>query len=196
MSSDNELYTSFYQQVGSEARLPERNDWDRGRAAVDATLFPHYYPEIVYGALALDSICPLKYGGYVMVLREEMIQQRATVFEENSFVFCQSKHKIVTGNSVPPGYRATWQERDRLAMAKLHSKLDAGTKATDFPRILLSQGKDEASQDFIEVHIYGPIHRVAVEKVAGPQPRARADKVILRSLERKMREVGASLEIG
>jgi hypothetical protein len=196
MSSDNELYTTFYRQVGSEVRLPENNIWDRGRSAVDATLFPHYYPEIVFGALSLDNRCPSKYGAYVMVLREQMIQQRATVFEENSFVFCQSKHKIVTGDPVPSGYRTIWQERDQLAMAKLHSKLDAGTRANEFPRILFTPGKDESDQDFIEVHIYGPIHRAAVETVAGPEPRAHADKAILRSLKKKLTEVGAKLEIG
>lgn len=195
MSSDSELYTSFYQQVGSEGRLPENNIWDRGRSAVDATLFPLYHPKIVFGALSLDNRCPSKYGAYAMVLREKMIHQRATVFEENSFVFCQSKHKIVAGDPIPSGYRATWQERDQLAMAKLHSKLDTGTKSADFARILLTLGKDESDQDFIEVHIYGTIHRAAVEKVAGPEPRAHADKVILKSLKRKLKEVGATLEI-
>ena len=196
MSSDSELYTNFYQQVGSEARLPENNVWDRGRSAVDATLFPLYNNKILFGALSLDKQCPSKYGAYAMVLREEMIQQRATVFEENSFVFCQSKHKIVTGDPVPTGYRAVWQERDQLAMAKLHSKLDAGTEPKEFPRILLNPGKDESNQDFIEVHIYGPIHRRAVETVAGPQPRAHEDEVILKSLKKKLTEVGATLEIG
>lgn len=196
MSSENELYASFYQQLDSETRLPENNTWDRGRSAVDATLFPLYYRRIVFGALALDYHAPLKYGGYAMILREEMIQQRATVFEENSVLFCQSKHKIVTGNPIPPGYRATWCERDQLAMAKLHSRLNAGTKPKDFPRILLTPGKDESDQDFIEVHIFGSIHRAAVEIVAGPQPRAHADQVILKSLRRKLNEAGANLEIG
>lgn len=196
MSSDNELYTSFYQQIESEARLPESNRWDRGRSAVDSTLFPLYHSQIVFAALSLENRCPLTYGPYAMVLREEMILQRATVFEENSFVFIQSKHKIVAGDPIPAGYRAIWQERDKLAMAKLHSKLDARTKPEQFPRILLTPGKDETTQDFIEVHIYGPIHRAAVEKIVGPQPRAHADKAILKSLRRKLSEVGATLEIG
>jgi len=29
VSSDTELYASFYQQVGAEVRLPEENPWDR-----------------------------------------------------------------------------------------------------------------------------------------------------------------------
>lgn len=196
MSSDSELYASFYQQVGSDLRLPESNKWDRGREAIDATLFPHYHAEIVFGALTLEDCCLGKYGPYGMVLREEMIQQRATVFEENSFDFCQSKLKIVIGDPVPPGYRATWPERERLAMAKLHSKLGPGTKAGEFPRILISPGKGESDQDFIEVHIYGPIHRAAVQKVTGPEPRSHADKAIIKSLRRKLREAGADLEIG
>lgn len=195
MSSENQLYTNFYQQIGSESRLPENNIWDRARSPVDATLFPYYFPHIVFGELSLGNKCLSKYGAYAMILREEMIQQRATVFEENSIFFCQTKHKIVVGNPVPPGFRAIWQERDQLAMAKLHSRLDKTTTKKDFPGILLPPAKGDSDQDFVEVHIYGPIHGAAVETVAGPEPKSKADKAILRSLKKKLKDAGTNWEI-
>jgi len=195
-STDNTLYVNFYKEVVSGGRLPEDNAWDRGRLAVDGTLFPHYHDKVTFGALSLDRRGPQKYGLYAIVLREEMIQQRATVFEENSFVFCQTKHKIVVGDPVPPGYRATWATRDKIAVAKLHSRLDGGTPREAYPGILLDQGKGKAAEDFIEVHIYGPIHRIAVERISGPQPKSKADKTILRSIKRKAGEVETLMEIG
>lgn len=196
ISSDNALYVNFYQQVGSGSRLPEDSNWDRGRLAVDGTLFPYYHDQVVFGALSLDTHGPQKYGSYTVVLREEMIKQRATVFEENSFTFCQTKHKIVVGDPIPPGYRAVWADRDQIAMAKLHSKLDAGTRTETYPGILINQSKGKTPEDFVEVHIYGPIHRAAVARITGPPPKSKADKVILRSIKRKAAEVGTLVEIG
>lgn len=195
VSKDNALYSSFYKQIEGEVRLPENNTFDRGRTAVDGTLFPNYHKDICFAALSLDNIGPARYGSCTIVLKDRMICQRATVFEENSFSFCQIKHKIVVGDPIPPGYRATWASRDSLAMAKLHSKIDASTKAAEYPSILMHQGSGPLDDDFIEVHIWGPIHRSAIERVVGPKPRTREDRVLWKSVSRKLSEVGAVLEI-
>jgi hypothetical protein len=195
MSDENQLYNTFYQQVGSQSRIPLDNSWDRGRVAVDGTLFPYYQENMVFGALSLDDRGVKSFGPYALVLKEEMIFRRTTVFEENSFTFCQTKHRIVAGDPVPPGYRAVWSERDRLAMAKLHSKVDRGTLPDNYPGILLSEPTRSLEADFIEVHIYGSIHRTAVERITGPIPKDHSDRVILRSLKRKLAEVGVALDL-
>jgi hypothetical protein len=97
--SDNALYASFYRQLEGETRLPEDSPFDRARTAVDGTLFPHYHKDICFAALSLNHLGPSKYGDYTIVLKEKMILQRATVFEENSVSFCQ-KHRIVVGDSI------------------------------------------------------------------------------------------------
>jgi hypothetical protein len=194
VSSDNALYASYYKQVEGEVRLPEDNRFDRGRAAVDGTLFPNYQKHICFAALSLDKVGPTAFGDYTVVLKEKMIFQRATVFEENSFSFCQTKHHIVVGDSIPPGYRAIWSQRDYLAMAKLHSKLDPATRADQYASILVGRCPDPRDDDFIEVHIWGTIHRTAVERVVGPPPKGREDRVLWNSLSKKLAEVGAVLE--
>jgi len=195
VSSDNALYNSFYRQIESGARLPEDSPWDRGRTAVDGTLFPNYHMDIVFAALSLDNRGLANFGKYTIVLKEDMIAHRATVFEENSFIFCQKKHHIVVGDSIPPGYRALWLERARLAMAKLHSRLDAKTSPDIYSQILMKQGHDPAEDDFIEVHIFGPIHRRAIERVIGPKPIGREERALWQSLKRKLDEVGVPLEV-
>lgn len=184
VSSDNKLYNTFYKQVQAGLRLPEDNPWDRGRPAIDETLFPYYSDKIVFAALSLNN-CGLKsYGDYTIVLKEDTINERATVFEENSFIFCQEKHKIVVGNSIPPGYRTTWTQRNKLAIAKLHSKIDVSTTPDSFPSILMTQANNSKDEDFIEVHIYGAIHGRAIERIIGTKPKNRVDQVIWRSIKK------------
>jgi hypothetical protein len=195
VSSDNELYATFHQLVRAEARLPEDNEYDRFRTPVDATMFPGYYDRIRFAALSLDGRWSApRYGAFAIVVRDESIRDRATVFEENSFHFCR-KH-VRVGDPVPPGYRAVWSERDRLAAAKLHAKLEVGTIPTEFKDILLKPDRAGKGQDeFIEVHIFGPLHRQGIERVTGPKPKRRADQVKLREMKRMLGEVGADLEI-
>ena len=195
VSSDTQLYTSFYRALDARTRMPEdNNDWDRYRGAVDSTLFPNYHKDIVFAALTLDNQGVQRFGGYAIFLRDTMTQHRVSVFEENAFGFCL-RHKVTAGQPIPAGYRATWKERSRLAVAKLHSKLDRTTSAEDFPRILLSQGTDAADDNFIEAHVYGPISRRAIERVVGPKPKRREDKVLLKALGKDLEKVGAVLEV-
>jgi hypothetical protein len=85
-SSDNQLYQTFYQAIGSEARLPEGNEWDRIRESVDSLLFPHYHEHIRSGSISIDRTGISGYG-YCMVLKETAIKNRASVFEENAVLF-------------------------------------------------------------------------------------------------------------
>jgi hypothetical protein len=95
---------------------------------------------------------------------------------------------------VPPGYRAPWERRDELAMAKLHDQIDSATPSENYPSILLRQGTSTGDADFIEVHIYGPLHRAAIERVIGPRPKSRSDLVIWKSVIRELEKLGAVVE--
>ena len=187
LSSDNELYTTFYQSVESWARMPEDNEWDRGRGSVDALLFPHYHQEIRFAALSLDGQGMTGYGGLTMILSEVAIRARATVFEKNTIQFCRD-HQVLAGGTAPSGYRAEWNDRGTLAAAKLYAKIAPETTADEFNGILMdSSGATTA--DFIEVHIYGPLHRRAITKVIGKVPQRHADKVLLKSISAKLEAI-------
>ena len=134
------------------------------------------------------------FGPYSVVLKEAMIQRRTSVFEENPFVFCK-RHRISAGQVVPMGFRAVWPERQLLAMAKLHNELTNATLPAEYPRILL-KSLPSGGDDFIEVHIYGSIHRTAIAKVIGPKPSDSGQLIIWRSVERKLKAIGATMEIG
>ena len=186
VSSDNSLYETFYQSVDADSRLPEDNEWDRLRQSVDALVFPYYYDQIRFGALTLDGLGVRKYGDLSIVLKDISIRSRATLFEKDTIEFVKSN--IQTGISIPPGHRAVWETRDRLAAAKIATNILASTKEASFPALLLD------GDDYIEVHIFGPIHRRAIEKLTGKRPKPKADRLIFRSIERKMKEIGVEVE--
>jgi hypothetical protein len=192
LSSDAQLFATFYKSVGGEARLPEDNKWDKIRQAVDTLLFPFYAEHIRFGSLSIDLSGIPNYGQYFMVLKELAIKDRATVFEENSIIFIQ-KRRIVPGDPLPFGYRTTWMNRGSLVIAKLGKRLTTATTEGEFPQLVANSAI--AEPDFIEVHIYGPIHRRAIKHISGPEPRQKADKVLLKSISKKLREIGATLEI-
>lgn len=193
VSSDDALYVSYYRQVAAGIRMPADNSWDRGRESVESAVFPHYYQEMAYGALSLTGIGVTAYGHFSILLKEAAIKERASVFDQPLFPFFRNE-KIVVGEPLPLGYRATWPDRGRLAAAKLGSQLTADTSDDCFQAILLKEGTDTET-DCVEVHIYGPIHRRAIARVTGSSPHRKADRILVASIKKKLVEVGASLEL-
>jgi hypothetical protein len=176
MSNDNELYASFYKLVGAGARRPEKSVIERERLLADQLLFPYYGPEIRFAALSLDGTGVTEYGSCSMVLKDATISDRATVFEENSLEFCHAR-KLGFGNPVPPGYRADWDDRERLGCAKLYARLGPSTDDRSFPKILSS------GRDFVEVHIHGSLHRRSLERIVIGRRLSPPDKVLLSAIK-------------
>ena len=193
VKSDNILYISYHPQVRSGARIPEENKWDMGRTSAESTVNPFFFEDITFACVSLDGIGPNGYGDYHITLKKRLIDQRTTVFEENVFSFCR-RHRVIAGEAAPPGYRASWEQRDQLAMAKLQPAISSATTAAHFPRILVAPGTHSGDGDFIEAHIFGPLHRSAIERVVGPKPKRGADLAIWRSIQRTLHNLGAVIE--
>ena len=190
---DNDLFKTYYKQLADQDRLPQDSYYDRARLAIDATFFPYYFEMTNFAALSLDGKGPSSYGECSFVFRENAISHRMTVFEENTLVFCE-KHPIQVGQTPPLGYRAVWNDRHRLAAAKLHMEIDNHTKPAKFPAIILKQNGDTNTDEFIEAHIYGNLDMAAVERFIAPKPTRKDDQVLARRLKRKLRQAGAAIE--
>ncbi|MGH9719501.1 MAG: hypothetical protein ACRD8O_04770 [Bryobacteraceae bacterium] len=183
VSNDNELYASFYDLVGMGARRAEDTTLELQRLLADDILFPQYRNEIT------------RFGDCSLTLKEASIDERTTVFEENSLYFCIRHNLGIRRPAVPMGFRATWSRRDELAAAKLEPGLQASTKPEEFARVLTRLGGTSEDDQFIEVHIYGPLHRSSIAHAAIAKPKQKADKAIVRQLEASLRSVGATIEI-
>jgi len=193
VENDRRTYTNFQKQLAYGARVAEDNEFDRVRTQFEAALFPNFHQDMLFAMLSLNNRGLVGYGAYAMILKEDMIAHRASVFEENMFTL-SAKRGFLLHEPIPPGFRAVWEERHTLAKAKLHSEIGPGTSEADFPAILVRDRGGSGNSDFIEVHIYGPVNRYTIERVLGPRPRTPEDRVTWKRLERLLSDVGADLE--
>lgn len=184
------LYASYSRTVGGRVRKPAQRTDDAARRSIEDLLFPSYAEEISYAALSLNGSGLKSYGEYALQLREVAIEERATLLEENSFDFAE-RHGIRPRRELPRGFRATWADRHKLAAAKLAGRLSPSTPEAEFPTMLLrSEGRRE-TDDFVEVHIYGPFDINAVESVKGSSAtRSKDERALLRIVKAKLDGLG------
>jgi hypothetical protein len=194
--SDNEIYATYYQLTEAEIRLPRGDKWDFLRSVTDVALFSDQHKKhIRFAALSLDGNGLFNYGECSIVMRENMIAHRASVFEENSALFMEH-HKILMSeaDNLPKGYRATWRDRAKLCVAKLYKRIDATTQPDEYSALLLRQGATSEGDEFVEVHIYGPITARTIEQVIiSPRIKRRPRDTIIKSVKEKLEKVGANV---
>jgi len=184
------LYTNY--EVGVEAglRKPAALEHDRQRRGIGGSLFGTYASKIMYAGLSLDGLGSLSYGPYSMRLRDVAVRNRATVLENNSYHFIK-KHGLGPGDKLPAGYTATWENRHKLAVAKVAEYITPSTADRDFPQLLLSSTGDRATDELIEVQIYGTFDINAVESVKGSSKHAsRDDRDLLRMVKDHLHSYG------
>jgi hypothetical protein len=182
VKSDDKLMGTFYDLRGAGLLRPSATKMEASRQAAEPLVFLNYHEKIQFAALTLDDLGLFSYGNCAMILRETMIANRATVFEENCVLFCQRRDIGPRRPTVPPGYRATWARREDLVVAKLGSRLRVHTQESDLQSILLSSGSDPSKDDFVEVHIYDRLHRSAVDYVV-VRPKRPGDSALVRQMK-------------
>ena len=188
LSSDSAVYTSFYKQRSSGARRPEDTGIETQRQVTDARMFPSYHEEIQFAALSLDGKGVLSFGRCCLVLKSLAVARRTSVFWENAVDFCNRVCPDQT-KPIPPGYRAQWQLRAKLAAAKAEPLLDRQATLAEFSRILLDGDR------FVEVHIYGPFNRDSVERLLIPRPSGKADRAMALGIRDVIRRDGLAINV-
>jgi hypothetical protein len=161
----------------------------------DEALFPYYKDKIRFAVLTLDEAGLSNFGDCFLVLRTEMIAHRASVFEENSLLFFSKHFAPILGKPhLPHGYRATWDERAMLCVAKLADRIDDATKPGAYSGILLRQGSTSEEDDFVEVHIWGSMTIRTLERVIFKEPTSKVARAITnRANKQRMAKFGVTL---
>ncbi|MBK6976111.1 MAG: hypothetical protein IPH28_02500 [Cytophagaceae bacterium] len=157
----NNLYSSYGRATAGETRAYAKSEFDKQRNGVEGFLFGSYADNIRYATLSLDKSGLKSYADYSLSLKDIAIAQRATVLEENSYIIVQKYF-----DKIPNGYKATWQNKHLLAVVKCAGEIIKKNKTT-FAEILLKSTGDRKTDDFIEVHIFGPFNKESVESVKG-----------------------------
>lgn len=195
-TGDDEVYATFYELLGAHVRLWETGKWSVLRSAADVAFFPGYHIQIRFAALSLDSAGLSNYGDCSITLRAEMIAHRASVFEENTVTFLERRNiPFPDLANLPVGFRATWDERALLCVAKLAKLIEAGATTEMHDSLLLKQGQTSASDEFVEVHIWGPMTARTFERVTFKRSTARASRAIISDINlRRLERIGVQID--
>lgn len=153
VSSDHAAMSTYYRQLQGGFRLPETSDggpdWDRLRRIAESAAFSTYTDEIQFAALTIDDGWLSSYGDAALFLREDCIAHRASVFEDNIVLWMQAQGPVW---EIPPGYRAPWESRAALGVAKLADEVAEGV---DLAQLVLHAGAKTSDDSMLEVHVYG-----------------------------------------
>ena len=193
-NSSRQLYGTYYQQLDAGLRLPDGDEWDVAREITDSLLFPKYKEQIRFAALSLDGIGLSNYGSCSVTFRDDLIAHRASVLEENSVLFME-RHEVKVSRkpNIPKGFKAIWSERDKLCVAKLAGRIDSATTPNKYSSLLLKQGASPEEDEFVEVHIFGPITILTMAKVAVTIPQPGPRLTIVKALKSELAKHGVSI---
>lgn len=184
------LMSTYWQQVRAEVRFPDTPEWAQLRSSEETRWFANYTEQIHYAALSLDGRGASGWGPIVLVLADRMIEHRTTVGETNVVLFGK-RRGLLPGQPVPAGYRATWGERSKLCVAKLSGELAPGTGSDSFAAILLKSTGDRELDDFVEVHIHGPLTLRSLSSIRIPK----AFEALFKDEIDELRRIGVGVDI-
>lgn len=198
LAEPDSLYATFHQLMDAGARLPDGTKWSILRTVTDLALFGSAAKAIRFAALALTDRGVDRYGECTWVLDVTKIEDRTSVFEENSVMF-MDRHQIrlTAAHDLPKGYRASWRDRGRLCVAKLAAAIEPDTADDAFPALLLEQGESAERDAFVEVHVYGNVHVETLARIV-VRPKTAAMRTLARALRAKLAagkpQVGVEIE--
>jgi hypothetical protein len=161
-------YVGYFRQVDSEARKAAIEQHHIDRSVADNILFPKYLEHMVYAALSCNDTGLTNYGPVGLFLKDTVAPLRVSLLIENSFRFLEKYYKF--GQPLPAGYRATWNDRGRLAVVKHAADITPATPDDSISSLILRSGPKLDDDDFIEVYIYDGFDKQAIERVVLNQP--------------------------
>ena len=173
-------YRNYDQRVGSGERDPATSANHSDRKMAGEKLYSMYSQHIDYAALSINGRAPKSYGAVAVQwqVTPAYLGRRASLLEDNSFTFF-NKHGLGhhLGTPVPPGYRAVWDDRAMLVVAKLVPELTSATGENELPGLFIKDGSGRPDEEFIEIAIYAraepdggldtvDVNQVTIQRVA------------------------------
>lgn len=138
---------------------------DNRRFMVDGFFFYDFGQSMAFAALSLDEKGIRPYGNCTITLKEGTIAYRASLLEEDSFQFFEKLERQgeKIGRKALNGYIAAWEDRHKLAVAKLADHIKPGDTDDDFAKLLLNDEGKMSDAKFIEIHVFGFFNEAAIE---------------------------------
>ena len=145
--------------------------WDQKRIVIDSCFYGIHGADIVFAALSLDDDGLISYGDATVLLNENLVKKRISVFEKNSFRLYDELTENMKWNPAnfppPTGHYAIWENKELLAVAKCGEQLTGKTTEdlTNFEKLILHSDGNKNIDEFIELHIYKVINHKQYKKV-------------------------------
>jgi hypothetical protein len=139
---------------------------DRNRANEDnlsvnmmirGRLYPGYEKALHYGCMSPDGTGLPNYGEVSVQWRvtNAYLGRRASLLERNEYAFFDEHGLGDRYATVPSGYRAVWDDRAKLTVAKLAPDLSRSTAIRDLPNMILAARPNRNDDIFVEIVIFG-----------------------------------------
>lgn len=173
----SEPYRNYYKLTEDGNRLIARPEYDRKRTIVDSYLFGTYGRNITYAALSLDNSGLISYGNSSVVLEDSLISLRTSFIEENSYNFVKNHVINLEEVVIPKGYRAVWDNKQKLSVAKLSGQIQANSDNTSFRNFVLHSDGNRENDEFIEAHVFNELSHHTIKKVFIPTPFTSKDQL-------------------
>lgn len=193
-SGGHDLYATFYDLEELRFSRPAKAgqpDWNTARIKGEIDLLGGSRPtkNIHYAALSIDQFGVANYGEYAIVLREDMISHRASVFQENTGVYF-----FKNPGAAPKGFRSNWIERGKLCVAKLEDRLTIASAPADFPKVILKAAPNPLDDEFLEVQVFGPMTARTFDRVTRLTGTRNAGKAVHLAIRDYLGKVGINVE--
>jgi hypothetical protein len=200
-SSDSELHVTFYARTDAGLRIPEGSKWDVWRKVADAAILSGYERHIHFAALSPDGSGLINYGTCFLALKQDMISHRTSFFESNTVTWLRRRRvEFDDLVSLPPGFRASWDQRRLLGAAKLADSLPRRATDQEIRSLLLRPGPTSADDECIEAHVFGPMSIRTLESVVlapkdDENSTTRRDHVIALAAGERLAAAGVGFEV-
>lgn len=155
IATGTDIFETYYDldALRVQASVPGDFDWAKLRPQTEIELLgsQRNIEKLHYACLTLDGRGLNHYGECTVQLSEPMIAHRASCFEGNSAVLykqCKSLADFV---------RSDWGQRGTLCATSRSEGITKEATHDGFASILVSPGENAVEDQFVEVHVFGPM---------------------------------------
>jgi len=149
-------YINTY-ELGKISTIIKHPNIKTRRSMIDNFFFPDFGNKMAFAALALDGKGIRPYGNCTITLKEKTIAYRSSLLEDDSFQFFEKLElqPIKIERKLLYGYISTWEDKHKLAIAKLADQITKDDTPETFTKLLLNDEGKMSDARFIEIHIFG-----------------------------------------
>lgn len=151
---NGDVYKNYWATLNDKQRAVAMRQHHADRDKVDSAVHTAYKEGIIDAALSPDGYGLPSYGAVCITIKAKSIEKVSSLLRDNAYRFYTDYGLGALSAIEPPGWRATWDDRGLLGVAKLARGLTPGCSDEEIGSLILTSANDRSGDAFIEVHIY------------------------------------------